>query len=206
METAGIRRRLTAPERREALLAAAMEVFAARGYHGASIDEIAQAAGISKALIYEHFAGKKALHAALVEREIGDLFTRLQANARSGRAGADRLRGGVDAFLGFVEERRDAWRMLFRDAADPEMVEMLDRVEEQAAGVLVALMEEEAEEDEPREDLEVFARLLSGALQALANWWLEHPEVPRAVLADRVMDFAWLGLERRRGGARWPDA
>ncbi len=203
METS-TRRRLSASQRREALLDAAIEVFASRGYHGSSIDEIAQAAGISKGLIYEHFAGKKALHAALVEREIADLFARLQANARSGRTGADRLRGGVEAFLGFVEERRDAWRMLFRDAADPEMVEMLDRVEEQAAGVLVALMEEDAPAGESREDLEVFARLLSGALQALANWWLEHPEVPRAALADRVMEFAWLGLERRRDGRRWP--
>jgi AcrR family transcriptional regulator len=194
---------LSAGQRREAILDAAMQVFAARGFHGTSIDDIAQAAGISKALIYEHFGSKKELHASLVEVNVGDLFARLQQNARSGREGADRLRGGVEAFLGFVEERRDAWRMLFRDAADPDMVAILDRVEEQAAGVLVALMVEEAGEEEPREDLEVFARLLSGALQALANWWLEHPEIPRAQLADRVMDFAWLGLERRRAGARW---
>ena len=183
-----------------------MQEFAARGFHGASIDEIARAAGISKALIYEHFPSKKELHSSLVEANVADLFERLQGNARSGKEGADRLRGGIEAFLGFVEERRDAWRMLFRDAADPDMIELLDRVEEQAAGVLVALMVEEAGDEEPREDLEVFARLLSGALQALANWWLEHPEVTRAQLADRVMEFAWLGLQRRRAGERWPSA
>ncbi len=201
---AGAKRRLTAQARREAILDAATAVFAERGYNGASVDDVAGAAGVSKALIYEHFPSKKDLHASLVERETTELFARLEANAGTGTQGAERMRGGVEAFLGFVAERREAWRMLFRDAADPEMVEMLDRVEEQAAGVLVALMEEEVDEDEPREDLEVFARLLSGALQAVANWWLEHPEVGRAELADRVMDFAWLGLERRRGGERWP--
>ena len=190
---AGTRRRLTAVERREAILAAATAVFAERGYNGASVDDVATAAGVSKALIYEHFPSKKDLHASLVEREATDLFARLEANATSGRHGAERMRGGVDAFLGFVEERRTAWRMLFRDAADVEVAEILDRVESQAVGLIVALSADEAP-DRPQEDREVYARLLSGALQALANWWLDHPEVPRERLVDRVMEFAWVGL------------
>jgi AcrR family transcriptional regulator len=190
---AGTRRRLSASQRREAILAAAMVVFGERGYHGASVDDVAQAAGVSKALIYEHFPSKKDLHESLVEREVADLFARLEANAASGTRGADRMRGGVDAFLGFVEERRTAWRMLFRDAADAEVAEVLDRVEAQAIGLIVALSADEAG-DRPPEDREVYARLLSGALQALANWWLDHPDVPRERLVDRVMEFAWLGL------------
>jgi AcrR family transcriptional regulator len=190
---AGTRRRLSARERREAILEAATAVFAERGYNGASVDDVATAAGISKALIYEHFPSKKDLHASLVERETTELFARLEANATSGRHGAERMRGGVEAFLGFVEERRTAWRMLFRDAADAEVAEILDRVESQAVGLIVALGADEVG-DRPIEDREVFARLLSGALQALANWWLDHPEVPRERLVDRVMEFAWVGL------------
>ncbi len=189
----GTRRRLSGLERREAILAAAMAVFAERGYHGASVDDVAQAAGISKALIYEHFPSKKDLHASLVEREVTELFARLAADAATGTRGAERMRGGVDAFLGFVEEHRTAWRMLFRDAADAEVAEVLESVEAQAVALIVALSADEAG-DRPAEDREVYARLLSGALQSLANWWLDHPGVPRERLVDRVMEFAWVGL------------
>jgi len=51
-------------------------------------------------------------------------------------------------------------------------------------------------------DLEMFAQLLRTAQNGLAAWWYEHPETPRADLVDRVMEFAWLGLERLAGGER----
>ena len=188
------RRRLSGVERREAILAAAMAVFAERGYHGASVDDVASAAGVSKALIYEHFPSKKDLHASLVEREVDELFARLAANAASGTRGAERMRGGVEAFLGFVSERRTAWRMLFRDAADAEVAEVLESVEAQAVGLIVALSEDEVAARRSPEDREVYARLLSGALQSLANWWLDHPDVPLERLVERVMEFAWVGL------------
>ncbi len=104
------RRRLSAAERRDELLTAASEVFGRAGYHGASLEEIAQTAGVSKALIYEHFASKRELHAELVDAHATEIFRRLQANAETGATGEERLRGGIDAFLSFVEEHRDAWR------------------------------------------------------------------------------------------------
>ncbi len=79
--TPGTRRRLPAGERRTAILDAAMQEFAARGFHGASIDDIAQAAGISKALIYEHFPSKKDLHVSLLDMHVQELFDRLAVNA-----------------------------------------------------------------------------------------------------------------------------
>jgi AcrR family transcriptional regulator len=120
---------MPAPLRREAILSAAEEVFARSGYHGASLDDIAQAAGISKALIYEHFTSKRELHASLVNAHVEEIFRRLQANAETGTSGEERLRGGIDAFLSFVEEHREAWRALFRDAADPETADIIDRVQ-----------------------------------------------------------------------------
>src|SRR3954469_6412778 len=107
------RRRMPAPLRREAILAAAEEVFARRGYHGASIDEIAQAAGISKALIYEHFPSKRELHVSLVAAEVELIFERLVESRATSEPGEVRLRQGVDAFLRWVEEHGDAFRMLF---------------------------------------------------------------------------------------------
>lgn len=192
------RRRLTAEQRHAQILDAALSVFALRGYHGASTDEIASAAGISKALIYEHFDSKRELHDRLLERHAGELFRRFEHSAAQGGGGEDRLRRGVDAFFGFVEEHREAWRALFRDSADPELQPVVDRLQEQATGVIVALAE--SDPDLPpagtSRDLEVQARLLSGACQNLANWWYEHQDVPRTDLVEHVVAFAWVGLER----------
>jgi AcrR family transcriptional regulator len=190
---------MSAADRRAAILDAAMEAFATSGYHGTSIDDIASAAAISKALIYEHFESKQDLHATLIGQQADELFGRLRANASPDRAADERLRGGVDAFLGFVEERREAWRALFRDAADPELGDVVDRVQHQATAAIAELMRDDpgVPRDAP-DDVEIVAQMLSGAVQALANWWYDHQDVPREVLVDRAMAFAWLGLERLR--------
>lgn len=197
--TAPTRRRLPAAQRREEILGAAEEVFGARGYHGAALEDIATAAGISKALIYEHFASKRELHASLVEAHVGEIFERLQANALAGTDGEARLRGGVDAFLAFVEDHRDAWRALFRDAADPEVGDVIERVQAQAVGVIAALIaaDPESAHHDPQ-TIEMHAALLSGSVQALANWWDGHREVPRAELVERAIDFCWRGIESLR--------
>jgi len=195
------RRRLTAAQRRRAILDAAQDAFASGGYHGTSLEEVAQAAGISKALIYEHFASKRDLHASLLQHHVEELVVRLHANARSGATGEARLRGGVDVFLGWVQERRVAWRVFFRDAADPDVADVTAAVQAQVTGVVAALMAadpERAAPSSPADDRAVtqHAQLLAGAVQALANWWHDHPDVPREELVDRVMEFAWTGLER----------
>lgn len=202
---------MPAGERRAAILDAAMNVFAERGYHAASIDEIAREAGVSKALIYEHFASKQALWASLLDTQAAEIFRRLAAGAATAEPGEVRLRSGVDAFLTFVEERRGAWRMLFREAADPEVAAFLDRVRGQVAGVVAALIAAEPaaspdDRADRRQAIEMLAEQLVGAVQALANWWADHQEVPRAELVDAVMDFAWIGLERMRAGERAPRA
>ena len=193
---------MPAAQRREVILTAAEEVFARRGYHGASLDEIAQAAGVSKALIYEHFTSKRELHASLVNAHVKEIFRRLQANAETGTTGEERLRGGIDAFLSFVEEHREAWRALFRDAADPEVADIIDRVQTQGTAMIAALItaDPESRHDHPQA-IEIHAALLSGGVQSLANWWHDHQEVPRAVLVARAMDFCWVGIERLRVSA-----
>ena len=202
MATPARRRRMPAPLRREALLAAAEEVFARSGYHGASLDDIAHAAGVSKALIYEHFVSKRELHASLVTAHVEEIFRRLEANAQAGTTGEERLRGGIDAFLSFVEEHREAWRALFRDAADPEVGDIMQRVQNQGTAVIAALItaDPEAPHDHPQA-IEMHAALLSGGVQSLANWWHDHQDVPRATLVDRTMDFCWVGIDRVRVSA-----
>ncbi|HEX8068252.1 MAG TPA: TetR/AcrR family transcriptional regulator [Thermoleophilaceae bacterium] len=201
------RRRLTSAERRAAILEAALEVFAARGYHAASIDEIAHAAGVSKALIYEHFPSKRDLHFALLESHVGELFGRLAESAATSEPGEVRLRAGVEAFLAFVEGRREAFRMLFRDAVEPDVADAMRRVQQQAAAAVAGLIASEPRErpegESDEEAIAMLAQLLTGAVQSLAIWWDDHRDVPRELLVDRVMDFAWLGFERLRAGERF---
>jgi AcrR family transcriptional regulator len=188
------RRRLSAAERRDRILAAAQEVFAQRGYHGSSLDDIAKASGTSKALIYEHFDSKRALHETLITEHAGELARRFAANAATGATGEARLRGGVDAFFGWVEERREAWRALFRDAADPELTPLIDRLQAQATRAITALVPGGGGDGVGEQDVEMYAQLTSGACQALANWWADHPDVPREVLVDHVISFCWDGM------------
>jgi AcrR family transcriptional regulator len=203
------RRRLSAIDRRAAILDAALEVFSSRGYHAASIDEIAGEAGISKALIYEHFPSKKELHASLLERHVQEIFERLAESAAGPDPGEVRLRAGVDAFLEWVETHPRAFRLLFRDNFEIDVAELLQRLQQQATFAIAGLMASEpiaevhgVSETERRLAVEMFAQQLSGAVQSLAIWWQEHPKVKRGFVVDCVMDFAWLGLERVRGGER----
>jgi AcrR family transcriptional regulator len=203
------RRRLSAPDRRAAILDSALEVFSSRGYHAASIDEIAQHAGISKALIYEHFPSKKDLHASLLERHVQDIFERLAQSAATPEPGEVRLRAGVDAFLEWVETHPRAFRLLFRDNFEADVAEVLRRLQQQATFAIAGLMASEPvvthddlSDKERRLAVEMFAQQLSGAAQSLAIWWQEHPKVKRQFVVDCVMDFAWIGLERVRAGER----
>jgi len=205
------RRRLTAEERRTGILDAALAVFSERGYHSASIDDIAREAGVSKALIYEHFASKQELYADLIARNARELTQRIGA-ALVGvevESGSSRLAVGLDAFFAFVEERRDAWRMLFRDVADPETATVVNRMLEQVTAEVTVLISQDPgaralDSAEDRRALRLLAEMLVGGTQSMANWWTSNPEAPREQMVTIAMDFAWLGLERLSRGERWP--
>jgi AcrR family transcriptional regulator len=205
------RKRLSGEERRAAILDSALAVFADRGYHASSIDDIAREAGISKALIYEHFSSKQELYAELIEHHADELFGRIAtAIAAAGSAGATRLAVGVDAFYGFVEDHRVAWRMLFREVTDAEVAAVLDRVLAQVTALVAALIAEDpgasagADDETARENaIVMLAQMLVGSVQSLANWWADHQEIPRADIVEITMDYAWLGLDRLSRGERW---
>src|SRR5919201_5607722 len=163
------RKRLSAEDRRAAILDAALEVFSRRGYNGASIDEIAQAAGISKALIYEHFPSKRDLHLSLLEAHVQEIFERLADAAATSDPGEVRLRAGVDAFLDFVETRRDAFRMLFRDAVEPDVAEIVASVQRQTAAAVAGMIATEprtqrGDPERDREAIDMLAQQLTGGV------------------------------------------
>ena len=125
-------------------------------------------------------------------------------------SGAERLAAGLDAYFTFVEQHQPAWRILFRQALDPESAEVLDRIIAQVTGVVAALIAEDPGAFAPDETaaererrITLLAQLLVGAAQSLANWWADNHDVPRSTILQNAMDFTWLGLQRMSEGARW---
>jgi AcrR family transcriptional regulator len=109
--------RLTAEERRLAILGAAKRVFAGAGYHEATTRDIAAAAGVSEALLYQHFPGKRQLFEEVVESAARELEERLRAAQRQ----PDPPAAGVAAYFDFVEAESELYRVFFQQAlqADP---------------------------------------------------------------------------------------
>lgn len=204
------RPRLRAEQRRERIVEAAMEVFAERGYQEASMAEIARAAGITPAVIYDHFSSKAELQILLLEAQTAELIAFVgSAVSAEFEDTAARMRAGVDAFFTFVEEHPYAWRMLFRDPpTDPAILSTHREIHRRAtAGISIFLRASAPEalldDSDAERDLEMFAEMLKMAQNGLAVWWYEHRDVPRQELVDRVLEFCWLGFERVAKGERW---
>ena len=202
-------RRLSGVERRERILAGAAEVFARAGYQEASMGEIARAAGITPAVIYDHFASKAQLQVTLLERETAEMLGAVTAAlAEAPAAPGARLRVGVDAFLGFVADHPFAWRIIFRDPPmDPEVATAYRRLGREVTGSIGPLIRASAPPqmfEGPGGDqrVDLFARMLKDTLSSVAFWWFEHREVAREALVDLVLEFVWLGLERVAAGER----
>ena len=203
------RRRLPAEERRERILRAAMEVFAERGYQEASVAEIAAAAGITPAVIYDHFPSKAELQITLLEQQTDELLAFVGSAVASDFEGtAERMKVGVDAFFEFVEEHPYAWRMLFRDPpTDPAIVSTYRNIHRRATAGIAMFLRASAPDvllDDPQaeRDLEMFAEMLKMAQNGLAVWWYGHRDVPRGELVERVLEFCWIGFERIAAGER----
>ncbi|HEX4463826.1 MAG TPA: TetR/AcrR family transcriptional regulator [Solirubrobacterales bacterium] len=204
------RHRLTPAARRELILGGAMRVFAEHGYEAASIGEIAQEAGITPAVIYDHFSSKVALAIELLERQTEELFDTVGAALEAAPQEPEALiRAGIEAYFGYVEEHPSAWRMLFRDPPrDPEVTAAYARLNARATQGIAAFLNAGAggalaEEEDSELVLEMFAELLKVAQNGLASWWYEHPEVPREEVVRRLLEFCWTGMERiaKRGDA-----
>jgi AcrR family transcriptional regulator len=199
---------MSAADRREAILVAARSAFAERGFHETSLDSVAERAGVSKALLYEHFSSKRELYVAMLEMHVHELVDRISGAVADAEPGERRMRAGLEAFFGFVEERRGAWRIMFRNSDDPDVSVRLDRLRDEVAAAIIQLMSEDAAAkglDFPKmpQMVEMIAQQLVGAMQSLADWWDLHRDVPREDVLQVAMDFAWMGQERLSRGERW---
>ncbi len=207
------RRRLPAAERRELILEAALDAFADTGYHQTSLEEVARRAGVSKALIYDHFSSKQELYRELLETYVHELLDRVGSAAMSIPEGGEvRLIAGLEGFLEFVDERRDAWRMLIRNRASDDVADSFERLFDEVAAMIGSLMAEDMPPTILPEGVEfdlvveATSRQLVGSITSIANWWDEHRAIPRDQVMAMIMEFAWVGLERASAGERWNPA
>ncbi|MBV9485788.1 MAG: TetR/AcrR family transcriptional regulator [Frankiaceae bacterium] len=188
----------TAVERRASLLAAADRVVQRDG-PDASMNVIAAEAGITKPILYRHFGDKGGLYSALAARHIEDLLGRLRA-ALLTRGGLEaRTRATVDAYLTSIEERPQVYRFLVRRAAveEPgvrgEVEGFVRRFGDELAN---GIRHEPALGDvDPMRAL-VWAHGIAGMVQAVGDWWLDHPDVPRQVVVNELTELLLAGFSR----------
>ena len=201
------RRRLRAEERRESILDAANLVFGQRGYDTVRIDDVAAQAGISKALIYEHFRSKHELYSELMNRAALEMLDRIvSAGSSPGATGSARLELGSQAGFSFVTEQPEAFQMFVRDVTDPEIAQQQAALRRGAVAAMVGLMEMEPPDTRTgleRRNLEQIAEMMVGAFYALSDWWLRNRDADVSELISMMLNLQWLGLGRMQEGERW---
>jgi AcrR family transcriptional regulator len=205
------RRRLSAAARRELIAAAAAELFAKRGYRGASIDEIARRSGVTPPVLYEHFDSKRELYRDLLERHFAELREVWGEHFVGDDPLERRIAASFDAWFAYVEVHPFVGRVLFRYSTDPEIEAVHAEVAERSREAILPLFAAEPEAENVAgsvtgEGIEMVWVVLRGVLQGLAVWWSEHPDVPRERVVATAMNALWIGFERAQSGSAWKGA
>ncbi len=189
--------RLPAAERRAQLLEVACRVFAADGYRGASMEAIADAAGVTKPVLYQHFPSKQALYLDLLASETALLREALEQAFSQAGDNAERLRRGFGAYLRFVDTRQDAFRLLFTGALGLEAAfqRRVAGFRTWVADRVTAIIRAEAGLPEAR--ARALAVAIVGMAEGAATWWLaEGRPLPAEELAEELAGLAWKGFAR----------
>lgn len=196
------RRRLRASERRTLILEAAIELFAERGYHAASMDEIAAAAGISKAVVYDHFDSKHELYVLLLEKIRADVDDAVATAVEPiDDRGEARVRAAMEAFFRFVEDNPQACRLLFLEIQSAaEVATVVRTINERVTEGLSAQLAENPDifDGHParEQQLRILSELIKSAVHGLASWWYQNPDVPRDDLVERSTAVIWPAIVR----------
>ncbi|MDF2975782.1 MAG: regulatory protein TetR [Actinomycetospora sp.] len=189
------RPRMTRSARRVQLLDAAREVFGARGYHAAAMDEIAERAGVSKPVLYQHFPGKLDLYRALVQGAADDMVRTVRAAIRSTTDNKARVQATIQAYFDVVSARDGAMRLVFETdtRATPEVAALVDRATSDCIDAVTEAVTTDAGLEPER------ARLLAVGLVGLsttaARYWLDAGlQPPREDAITLMSQLAWRGI------------
>ncbi|MCZ7631476.1 MAG: TetR/AcrR family transcriptional regulator [Microthrixaceae bacterium] len=186
--------RLPAAERREQLIEVATSVFAEQGFHTTSMNDVAEAAGVTKPVLYQHFSSKRNLFLELLT-DIGDQLRERIAKATASAPGPrQQIEAGFRAYFDYMEANTDAYRVLFGAGVrrDPEFASLTQAVEESIAEAIAELI---VVDGHPAEDRELIAHTIVGMTEAASRYWIAHDrEPPLDQLSEAVARLAWSGL------------
>jgi AcrR family transcriptional regulator len=185
--------RLPADERRDQLLDIALEVFATAGFHGASMNDVAEAAGVTKPVLYQHFDSKNDLFAALLDEVGRRMRTAIDKATADATDGKDATIRGFRAYFRWVAADLDGFRLLFGGAArhDAAFAEQVRAITSDAATAIAPLIAADVDDDTRR----LIAHGLVGLAEGSSRRLLAHgqPFDPDSV-AETVAGLAWAGL------------
>jgi AcrR family transcriptional regulator len=185
--------RLPATARREQILAVALVVFARSGFHGTSMNDVADAAGVTKPVLYQHFDSKRDLYAALLDDVGTRLLNSIAKAAADGSDGKSRTELAYLAYFQWVADDHDAFRLLFGSGAlrDEEFTVAVREITEQAARAVAPMIDVDIPEDHRQTLAHALVGLAEGASRRLVEL---GDEFDPDVIATEVSALAWAGL------------
>lgn len=185
--------RLPAAARKEQLLDVALDVFAHHGYHGTSMNDVAESAGITKPVLYQHFTSKRALYLALID-EAGRRLLEAVTNAHlEGSDGRRRTELGFLAYFNWVHREHDAFQLLFGGGSrrDPDFDRAAAKYTALVADAIEPLITADIESDHRR----MLAHAIVGLAEGVSRHLLRSGgDFDPDLVARQVSDLAWAGL------------
>lgn len=189
--------RLPRKARRAQLLDSALEVFVAQGYHSAAMDDIAERAGVSKPVLYQHFPGKLDLYLALLEQSSDRIIDATKAALASTTDNKLRVIATMQVFYDYVANAQGAFRLVFESdlTNEPAVRAQVDRVTSVCADEITHVISEDT--GLSPEASRLLAVSLVGMAQVSARYWLaEGGEIDQSDAATLVAGLAWRGISR----------
>ena len=192
---------MPAAARRERIVDAALQEFASGGYAGTSMGSIAERAGITRAVLYDHFDSKEALYLALLEERNAAFLSHVAAQITGAGGPRERMRETIDTVFAFAESEPASWRLLFSGelSGDGEPARARLQVHNQLVGAVGALLAADAEAAgiDPAAR-EAMVEMLISALRGAVEWRARNPKAEREAVVDAAMELLWRGLARPR--------
>jgi AcrR family transcriptional regulator len=186
---------LPRPARRLQLLGAARDVFVAQGYHAAAMDEIAERAGVSKPVLYQHFPGKLDLYLALLDESADELVKIVSDALSSTSDNRQRVSATFRAFYDFVSGTGEAFRLVFESdlSNEPAVRARLDRAMNECSDMVSQFIREDA--GVSNEEAHHLGMALVGMAQVSARYWLAHDQaIPKDAAEQLIARLAWRGI------------
>jgi len=187
--------RLPRTARRAQLLQVALDVFVESGYHAASMDEIAERAGVSKPVLYQHFPGKLDLYLALLETSVDTVVDGVRTALASTHANQRRVRATMELWFDYVADSRAAFKLVFESdlTSDPKVRALVDRVTDESASAIADVIREDTNLSDAASH--VLAAGLVGIGHVSARTWMSsESELSKDDAVQLAAGLAWRGI------------